>query len=220
MRTAFDAIEAVSGGLRLRSVGPEGQRLPVLVRTLRSSGCVVPWAKIRPTRVIAKWSGRAVGLTYAPETRFVFIGPGRRNRRSSLRRPHPQIVELPAVDVEENNAALAACTLFSTCLQRRRVLVWYFGRWHYYKPVIAADIGITHELVSDGIDGFIVTQTPGDCSRHHSPASPQLCAELGAAGYRKQMADYTWEQSVRSYLVCISDSFLQKKRLAFNAVWA
>lgn len=135
----------------------------------------------------------------APQTRFVFIGPRTAESTQFFASVnHPQILELPAVDFAEKNAALAACTLFCMPSVQESLGLVFLEAWHYCKPVIAADIGITHELVSDGIDGLIVKQTSDAIAAAiiRLVQSPQLCVELGTAGYRKQMADYTWERSV------------------------
>ncbi len=151
---------------------------------------------------------------YAPETRFVFIGPRTPESTQFFATvKHPQIVELPAVDVEEKNTALAACTLFCMPSVQESLGLVFLEAWHYCKPVIAADIGITHELVSDGIDGFIATQTPDAIAAAiiRLVQSPQLCAELGAAGYRKQTTNYTWERSVEK-LSCSYQRLVSSKQ--------
>lgn len=149
----------------------------------------------------------------APQTYFVFIGP---RTADSIRFfesvSHPQILELPAVDFEEKNAALAACTLFCMPSVQESLGGVYLEAWHYHKPVVGADIKIMHEIVSDGIDGFLVQQTPDAIAAAiiRLVQSPQLCAELGAAGYRKQMTDYTWERSVEK-LSCLYQQLISAK---------
>lgn len=135
----------------------------------------------------------------APQTRFVFVGPRTAESTQFFASvTHPQILELPAVDFEEKNAALAACTLFCMPSVQESLGLVFLEAWHCCKPVIAADIEIMHEIVADGIDGCLVKQTPDAIAASivRLVQSPQLCAELGAAGHRKQMTNYTWEQSV------------------------
>ncbi len=149
----------------------------------------------------------------APQTYFVFIGP---RTADSIRFfesvSHPQILELPAVDFEEKNAALAACTLFCMPSMQESLGGVYLEAWHYHKPVVGADIKIMHEIVSDGIDGFLVQQTPDAIAAAiiRLVQSPQLCAELGAAGYHKQMINYTWERSVEK-LSCLYQQLISAK---------
>ena len=67
--------------------------------------------------------------------------------------------------------------------------------WACGKPVVAASVGALPELIKQGVDGLL----PEQLSRGLAVLleNRQLAAQMGAAGRRKVLERYTWEQHAR-----------------------
>jgi len=131
----------------------------------------------------------------APEARLVFIGPRTaESERFFALHQDPRIVELPAVDALEKSSALAACDVFCMPSVQESLGVVYLEAWSFRKPVIAADIHITREVIAEGQDGLLVEQEPQAIAR----ATVRLLQDegfrqrLGEKGHQKVRRKYDW----------------------------
>ncbi len=132
-----------------------------------------------------------------PSARFVFAGtPTSFSRRLFARRPDPRFLHLGAVDLQAKTDALAACNLLCVPSTQESFGGVYVEAWAMGKPVIAADIPATREVVSDGIDGYLVPADPLALARTICAllAEPALQKRMGEAGRQKVRAKYTWER--------------------------
>jgi glycosyltransferase involved in cell wall biosynthesis len=131
-----------------------------------------------------------------PEARFAFVGP--RTAESELffaSLSDSRIIELPAVDDFTKNSALAACDVFCMPSTQESLGVVYLEAWCYQKPVIAADIEIAREVISDGEDGLLTAQEPASVAQALDTLlrDRALRDRMGEAGYRKVRSRYDWK---------------------------
>ncbi len=73
----------------------------------------------------------------------------------------------------------------------------YLEAWLYGKPVIGARAWGMSDVIEHGVDGLLVPFGDVDALARDLAgllADPARCAALGAAGQRKVLARYTWEQ--------------------------
>lgn len=148
------------------------------------------------------YKGLAVLLTAAsmvwrriPDTRFIFVGPRTPySRRLFDDFTDRRIVELDSVDQQTKTDALAACDVLCVPSTQESFGGVYTEAWSLAKPVVAADIPATREVVSDGEDGFLVPPAPEPIADRlidllFNPATAQ---RLGANGQAKVAARYSW----------------------------
>ncbi|HNS52181.1 MAG TPA: glycosyltransferase family 4 protein [Anaerolineae bacterium] len=132
-----------------------------------------------------------------PDTRFLFIGaPTRHSRRVFAGHQDARVVELGTVDSQTKTDALAACDLLCVPSTQESFGAVYAESWAMGKPVIAADIPATREVVSDGIDGYLVPVDPLALAGRVCAllAEPALRERMGEIGRQKVHARYTWEK--------------------------
>jgi len=132
-----------------------------------------------------------------PDTRFVFIGvPTPYSRRLFADHIDPRLVQLGAADLQSKTDALAACDLLCVPSTQESFGGVYTEAWMMGKPVIAGDIPATREVVSDGIDGYLVPPEPAELSGKIRALleEPSRQKRMGEAGREKVKAMYTWER--------------------------
>lgn len=132
-----------------------------------------------------------------PEAHFAFVGPavgqseqyfeGQEDRR---------IHRLGAVDLQEKTDALAACDVLCVPSSQESFGGVYTEAWSLGKPVIGCDIPAVAEVITDGVDGYLVEQEPLQiaqliCELLLHPAEAQA---MGRAGQRKVERRYTWQE--------------------------
>lgn len=135
-----------------------------------------------------------------PDARFVFIGI--QGWYSTFiddfeRYRDERIVDIEYAPAELKGAALDACDVFCMPSQYESFGIAYLEAWSYGKPVVACDIPVCREVVSDGVDGILVPQ------RAHRVAEAilrllrdgELRASMGRAGQAK-LHRYTWERAL------------------------
>ncbi len=132
-----------------------------------------------------------------PDARFLFIGPRTaESEQFFATQTDPRLIELSAVDDLTKSSALAACDVFCMPSTQESLGVVYLEAWSFRKPVIAADIEIAREVISDGEDGLLTPQ--------EAPAIATAILQLlrddaarvtmGEAGYRKVCERYDWSR--------------------------
>lgn len=135
-----------------------------------------------------------------PQTHFVFIGPRTHASQRVFSHVHdPRILELGSVSLADKTNALAACTLLCTPSTQESFGGVYVEAWSLGKPVIAANIPAVACVVADGQDGFLVEAKSPQLAEKIATLldNPALCATMGAAGYAKAVARYSWPVLVR-----------------------
>jgi glycosyltransferase involved in cell wall biosynthesis len=148
---------------------------------------------LTPLKALETFLGAAARISRAlPETRFVVVGSapgshaayGERLRRQAaeLGLPHPVLFAGPRGDVERWYAAMDVDLITSrsegtttTALEAQACGV----------PVVSTDVGAVHEVVEDGVTGFLVS--PGDAGAIATATlsllgDPVHRAEIGRAG--------------------------------------
>ncbi len=133
----------------------------------------------------------------APETRFVFIGPAVGNSEREFRAvSDPRILRLGSVNLQEKTDALAACTLLCVPSTQESFGGIYTEAWSFAKPVIGCDIPAVAEVITDGVDGYLVRQEPAQIADRISDLilNTARSREMGAAGLKKVEERFTWER--------------------------
>jgi glycosyltransferase involved in cell wall biosynthesis len=132
-----------------------------------------------------------------PDVKYVMIGDG------VLR---PELEALAAnlgvsdivdfrgcVSMEELYAAYAQASVFAMPSSKEGFGIVYLEAWQHGLPVICGKYGASSEIVSDGLDGFVVdpANIPMICDRLHILLTqPVLARAMGERGRRKVEARY------------------------------
>jgi glycosyltransferase involved in cell wall biosynthesis len=135
-----------------------------------------------------------------PELHFVFIGPAvGRSEQAFIEMADRRIHRLGKVDLEEKTNALAACALLCVPSTQESFGGVYTEAWSCGKPVIGCNIPAVAEVVTDGADGYLVVQKPGEIADRivYLVRHPSQMQAMGEAGRRKVSEKYTWEQIAR-----------------------
>lgn len=132
-----------------------------------------------------------------PETKFVFVGPRLGNSEQIYARyQDPRIIRLGSVDLQTKTDALAACTLLCVPSTQESFGGVYTEAWSFAKPVIGCDIPAVAEVISQGVDGFLVPQESQSIAETICQVllANNLAASLGIAGQRKVEEKFTWQR--------------------------
>lgn len=132
-----------------------------------------------------------------PETKFVFVGPSVGNSEQIYARyQDARIIRLGSVDLQTKTDALAACTLLCVPSTQESFGGVYTEAWSFAKPVIGCDIPAVAEVISQGVDGFLVPQESQSIAETISQVllANNLAASLGIAGQRKVEEKFTWQR--------------------------
>lgn len=132
-----------------------------------------------------------------PDTRFVFIGPRtRHSERVFAACSDPRIVELGAVGIEEKTSALAACDVFCMPSSQESFGGVFVEAWMMGKPVIGGDIPAVREVITEGVDGFLVPPDPPTIADRILAllGDPAMARRMGETGRQKALAHFTWDR--------------------------
>ncbi len=132
-----------------------------------------------------------------PETKFVFVGPSVGNSEQIYAQyQDPRIIRLGSVDLQTKTDALAACTLLCVPSTQESFGGVYTEAWSFAKPVIGCDIPAVAEVISQGVDGFLVPQESQSIAETICQVllANNLAASLGIAGQRKVEEKFTWQR--------------------------
>lgn len=135
-----------------------------------------------------------VWLTH-PHMHVVFFGPQTPESRRELARvddPRIRIIETDSQALK--TAALAECELLCVPSIKESLGVVYLEAWQMGKPVIAGDIPLLRELVSEHQDGLVSSQNPEQVAAaiKHIISNPALKLSMGENGHQKVAARFTW----------------------------
>jgi glycosyltransferase involved in cell wall biosynthesis len=132
-----------------------------------------------------------------PEARFVFIGPEvAGSEKIFVRYRDRRIHRLGSVDLQTKTDALAACNLLCVPSSQESFGGVYTEAWSFAKPVIGCNIPAVAEVITGGVNGYLVEQD----SIHISDTICQvlldrsLASRMGQAGKEKVESLFTWEK--------------------------
>ena len=136
-----------------------------------------------------------------PDTRFVFIGvPGFYGAviDEFARYPDERIVEIEKATNSERSAALDACDVYAMPSLHETFGIGYLEAWLHEKPVIGGDIPPLREVITDGVDGFVVPQQIDAIASALVSLldDPELRARMGRAGHAKLAERWDWERVI------------------------
>lgn len=132
-----------------------------------------------------------------PNAHFVFIGPpvGQSEQVYNEMKDR-RIHRLGKVDLQQKTNALAACTLLCVPSTQESFGGVYTEAWSFAKPVIGCNIPAVSEVITDGVDGYLVLQEPKEIADRicHLLLNPSQAESMGNAGKQKVEEKYTWEK--------------------------
>lgn len=132
-----------------------------------------------------------------PEAQFVFIGPAvAQSEQAFVEFSDSRIHRLGKVDLEEKTSAIAACTLLCVPSTQESFGGVYTEAWSFAKPVIGCPIPAVSEVITDGVDGYLVAQKATSIADRICDLllNPAQAKKLGEAGQRKVESHYTWQR--------------------------
>jgi glycosyltransferase involved in cell wall biosynthesis len=140
-----------------------------------------------------------------PDTHFVFIGPPvKDSERAFTELADSRIHRLGAVSLQEKTDALAACDLLCVPSSQESFGGVYVEAWSFSKPVIGCNIPAVADVITEGVDGYLVEQQPGPIADRilHLLTDPTRAEAMGQAGKAKVQAHYTWPKlAAKTYQV-------------------
>lgn len=107
-----------------------------------------------------------------------------------------QVTVINDFSEEEKPALLAACDLFVLPSGRESFGIAFLEAWACGKPVIGARIGAVPSVIDEGRDGLLAAyQDADDLARAILDliVDPQRRMQMGEAGRRKVLENYTWD---------------------------
>ncbi len=132
-----------------------------------------------------------------PEAQFVFMGPAvGRSEQVFQTMTDPRIHRLGTVDLQTKTDGLAACTLLCVPSSQESFGGVYTEAWSFAKPVIGCQIPAVADVVTEGVDGYLVAQTAEAIADRllHLLLNPSIAAAMGTAGQTKVRQQFTWER--------------------------
>ena len=132
-----------------------------------------------------------------PKAHFVFVGPAvGRSERDFEATQDSRTHRLGKVSLQKKTDALAACTLLCVPSTQESFGGVYTEAWSLAKPVVGCDIPAVAEVISDGVDGYLVPQEAAQIAERicHLLLDPAKAEAMGKAGRRKVEARYTWQR--------------------------
>jgi glycosyltransferase involved in cell wall biosynthesis len=132
-----------------------------------------------------------------PDTHFVFIGPAVGHSEAIFNGIIDQRVHrLGIVSLQEKTDALAACSLLCVPSTQESFGGVYTEAWCFGRPVIGCSIPAVSEVITDGVDGYLVDQEPGVIAEKiiFLLENEAVASRIGTAGKRKVEEKYTWQR--------------------------
>lgn len=109
-----------------------------------------------------------------------------------------RIVDTGIISDVEKADILAAADVLALPSRVESFGLVYLEAWANKKPVIAADIPATAEVVSHGVDGLLVEFGDVDAlarALEKLLADPTLRQEMGKRGWRKTVTHHSWDKA-------------------------
>jgi glycosyltransferase involved in cell wall biosynthesis len=132
-----------------------------------------------------------------PETEFVFIGPPVGKSESDFQQFRDRrIHRLGKVSLQDKTNALAACDLLCVPSSQESFGAIYTEAWYFGKPVIGCDIPAVAEVIDDGVNGYVVSQTPEAIAARICDllSDSNRAQQMGQAGKQKVENYFTWDK--------------------------
>ena len=126
---------------------------------------------------------------------FVFIGPVVKSSEKAFEEyADPRIHRLGMVDLATKTNALAACDLLCVPSSQESFGGVYTEAWSFNKPVIGCNIPAVADVITDGVDGFLVEQTAEAIAERLLDLleNPDVAQKMGQAGYQKVQQKFSW----------------------------
>ncbi len=126
---------------------------------------------------------------HAPDTTFVFAGPGPNVATGEVR-------DLGMVDDQTKHDLIAACTVLCLPTTHDVFPLVFMEAWSCGKPVVSGDFPGVHSVVHDGVDGLIAPATATGVAEALTRLllDESLRSALGAAGLRRVREGMTWRR--------------------------
>jgi glycosyltransferase involved in cell wall biosynthesis len=149
-----------------------------------------------------------------PDIHFVFMGPPVRQSEAVFKEFNDKrIHRLGTTSLEVKTNALAACDFLCVPSTQESFGGVYTEAWSFGKPVIGCNIPAVADVITDGVDGYLVEQQPENIAERIIDllSHPSKAQAMGRAGKAKVEAHYTWpklaEKTLRVYqTVCGSSA--------------
>jgi glycosyltransferase involved in cell wall biosynthesis len=152
-----------------------------------------------------------------PTCQFVLIGPDScdiQHNASKLiaKYQHPNIHWMNTVTQQQKTDALAACDCLCVPTKQEGLGGVFIEAWSQKKPVIAGDIGVLRTVVSDQIDGLLVSHSAEAVANGliQLLEHPQKARKMGMQGYQKVKFFYQWGQIAKSLHALYHQDFLSQ----------
>ncbi len=135
-----------------------------------------------------------------PFARMVFIGPPTRYSYELFKRiSDSRIINLGMVDLQTKTDAIAACDVLCVPSVQESFGGVYTEAWMLEKPVIGGNIPAVRDVITHGVDGYVVDQNPRDIAErvNYLLSRPDLRSSMGRAGHCKAEKYYNWGDLAR-----------------------
>jgi len=141
-------------------------------------------------------------LSTRSDTLFVFVGPDVRGNASAFSGRRSNVTWLGPVSPELRDSLFSACAVLCVPSSRESFGSVIVEAWVCGKPVIGGPAPATHELIDDGVDGFVVPQDPQVIAERLTRLldDPQLAQMMGARGREKVRQKYSWDAIAQAHL--------------------
>lgn len=130
------------------------------------------------------------------DAQFVFIGPSVGQSETYFQHyQDKRIHRLGGVNLQDKTNSLAACTLLCVPSTQESFGGVYTEAWSFAKPVIGCKIPTVSEVISDGINGYTVSQNPEEIADAICQLllNPSQAEKMGKLGQEKVNSQFTWE---------------------------
>lgn len=137
-----------------------------------------------------------------PDVLVVFMGPATPEVKAHLERVHDHGVRhIDSPDQQLKADLLALCSFLCLPSSAESLGVVYLEAFASSKPVIALDLPVLRDVISDSQDGLLVQPDASSIAKglHALLADPERVEKMGSRGLDKVKRDYSWvtvEQSV------------------------
>ena len=132
-----------------------------------------------------------------PDVHFVFIGPSvGKSEQYFVSVNDKRIHSSGKVDLQTKTNAIASSSLLCVPSTQESFGGVYTEAWSLGKPVIGCNIPAVAEVITDGVDGYLVEQEPHQIAERiiYLLLHPSQAQAMGAAGKQKVESRYTWQK--------------------------
>ena len=146
--------------------------------------------------------GAARLLAGLKDVMFAFAGPDVRGNARAFTGAGANVRWLGAVEPELRDSLLAACTVLCVPSARESFGSVVVEAWSVGKPVIGGPAAATRELITEGVDGFVVPQDARVIADRVERLlnDPALAADMGSRGREKVEREFAWSSVAQRHL--------------------